>query len=127
MKVIVRFLIVTIAIVAFSASGFLGIVGSNSALANDLPETSFIKADSSKIDLNNANIYAFRKVPGMYPNLGRIIIENAPYDSLDEVLNIPGLTSEQKQRIQENADKFALFKPDNSMNRERINNSTYRM
>ncbi len=127
MKVIALFLMVAIAIAAFSVFGFSGNVGNNSALAAELPDTSFVKADSSKIDLNNANIYAFRKLPGFYPNLGRIIIDNAPYDSLDDVLNIPGLTGEQRQRIQENADKFSLFKPDNSMNRERINNSTYRL
>jgi photosystem II PsbU protein len=92
-----------------------------------LPETNFIKQDLQKIDLNNANIYNFRKVRGMYPTLGRLIIENAPYSSLEDVLNIPGLTEAQKRIIQDNADQFALFKPDNSMNRERINNANYRL
>jgi photosystem II PsbU protein len=127
MKALARFLFATAAIALIFVAGFLGVDSSNYALASELPDTSYIKADSSKIDLNNANIYQFRVIPGMYPTLGRIIIENAPYDSLDEVLAIKGLTQEQQQKIRENADRFALFKPDNSMQRERINNATYRL
>jgi len=92
-----------------------------------LPETNFIKQDLAKIDLNNANIYNFRRIKGMYPTLGRIIIEHAPYASIEDVLNIPGLTESQKQIIKDNADKFAFYKPDSSMNRERINNANYRL
>lgn len=92
-----------------------------------LPETNFIKQDLQKIDLNNANIYNFRRIKGMYPTLGRIIIEHAPYASIEDVLNIPGLTEAQKQLIKDNADQFALYKPDISMNRERINNANYRL
>jgi photosystem II PsbU protein len=92
-----------------------------------LPETNFIKQDLQKIDLNNANIYNFRRIKGMYPTLGRIIIEHAPYASIEDVLNIPGLTEAQKQLIKDNADQFALYKPDSSMNRERINNANYRL
>jgi photosystem II PsbU protein len=94
---------------------------------DQLPETNFIKQNLEKIDLNNANIYNFRKIRGMYPTLGRIIIEHAPYASLEDVLNIPGLTEAQKRIIRDNADRFALFKPDSSMNRERINNANYRL
>ncbi len=92
-----------------------------------LPETNFIKQSLEKIDLNNANIYNFRRIKGMYPTLGRIIIEHAPYASLEDVLNIPGLTEAQKQIIKDNAEQFALYKPDSSMNRERINNANYRL
>jgi photosystem II PsbU protein len=63
----------------------------------------------------------------MYPTLGRIIIENAPYKSLDEVLSIAGLTESQKELIKANADQFTLKKPDESMGRERINNANYRL
>ncbi len=94
---------------------------------DELPETNYINQNLEKIDLNNANIYSFRRVKGMYPTLGRIIIEHAPYRSIEDVLNIPGLTEAQKQLIRDNADKFAFYKPDSSMNRERINNATYRL
>jgi photosystem II PsbU protein len=77
--------------------------------------------------LNNSNINTFRQVRGMYPTLGRTIIDNAPYKSLDEVLKIAGLTDGQKELIKGNADKFTLNKPDESMGRERINNANYRL
>ncbi|CAN1213151.1 photosystem II complex extrinsic protein PsbU [Tumidithrix helvetica PCC 7403] len=126
MKALVRFSVLILAIAVTWTFGLIGNL-SPSVLADQLPDTSFIKQDISKIDLNNANINAFRKVKGMYPTLGRIIVENAPYDSLDDVLNISGLTDTQKQTIRDNAGVFTLNKPDNSMNRERINNSVYRL
>lgn len=95
--------------------------------ADDLEKTDFINVDNSKIDLNNSNINTFRRVPGMYPTLARIIINNAPYESFDDVLKIPGLSAAQIQKLKDNADRFTLKKPDNSMNRERINNALYRL
>ncbi len=125
MKALVRFSIIAMAIAIFWTSGFSG--SFLSVHADELPETNVIKVDSSKIDVNNSNINAFRKIPGFYPTLGRIIIQNAPYSSLDDVLNISGLSDVQKQRIKDNAGIFIVQKPDNSLNRERYNNSIYRL
>ncbi len=127
MKALIRFSVLLVAIASILTTGFLGSFGSNAAFAEDLPSTSFYTQDLSKIDLNNSNINTFRQVRGMYPTLGRIIIDNAPYQSLDEVLNIAGLTDAQKELIKANADKFTLKKPDESMGRERINNANYRL
>jgi len=126
MRSLVRLSVTVIMVATILVVGWFGGF-STSALADELPDTSFIQVDSSKIDLNNSNINAFRKIPGFYPTLGRVIIQNAPYQSLDDVLNIAGLTEEQKQKISASADKFTLKKPDNSMNRERFNNSIYRL
>ncbi len=101
-----------------------------SAVAADLeklPDTNFVTADNSKIDLNNANVNAFRRLPGMYPTLAKLIIKNAPYASLEDVLKIEGLTDRQKARLQEHMGEFTLKRPDNSMQRERINNANYRL
>ncbi len=127
MKALIRFSVLLVAIASIWTTGFLGSFGSNSAFAEDLPATSFYTQDLSKIDLNNANINTFRQVRGMYPTLGRLIIENSPYNSLDDVLNIEGLTEAQIDLIKANADKFTLKKPDESMGRERINNANYRL
>jgi photosystem II PsbU protein len=94
---------------------------------DNLDKTNFINADNTKIDLNNSNINTFRQVPGMYPTLARIVVNNAPYETFDDVLKISGLSAAQIQRLKENAERFTLKKPDNSMNRERINNSLYRL
>jgi photosystem II PsbU protein len=127
MKALIRFSVLLVAIASILTTGFLGSFGSNSAFAEELPATNFYTQDLSKIDLNNSNINTFRQVRGMYPTLGRIIIENAPYKSLNEVLEIDGLNEAQKELIKANADKFTLKKPDESMGRERINNANYRL
>jgi photosystem II PsbU protein len=124
MKAVVRFSIIALfAIAIFFNFG----ISVNAVNANELPKTNVIKVDSSKIDLNNSNINAFKKVSGFYPTLGRILIQNAPYGSFDDVLNIAGLTEAQVQKIKDSADLFVLNQPDNSLNRERYNNSIYRL
>ncbi|MFB8787857.1 MAG: photosystem II complex extrinsic protein PsbU [Potamolinea sp.] len=61
--------------------------------ADDKLATEFGK----KIDLNNTNVRAFRKYPGMYPTLARKVVDNAPYNSVDDVLDIPGLSASSKE------------------------------
>lgn len=126
MKALVRFAmtVMTIAILAILVTMSPVI---RPAIADNLTDTNFYTQDTSKIDLNNANINAFRKIRGFYPSLGRVLIQNAPYSSLDDVLKISGLTDAQKQLIQSNVDKFTLKKPNEAMDRERINNSIYRL
>jgi photosystem II PsbU protein len=124
MKAVVRFSIIALFAIAIFCNFGISV---NTVSANELPKTNVIKVDSSKIDLNNSNINAFKKVSGFYPTIGRILIQNAPYSSLDDALNIKGLTEAQVQRIKDNADLFVLNQPDNSLNRERYNNSIYRL
>jgi len=45
-----------------------------------------------KLDLNNSDVREFRKLRGFYPNLASKIIQNAPYNSVEDVLEIPGLS-----------------------------------
>jgi photosystem II PsbU protein len=61
-----------------------------------------------KIDLNNTHVRAFRQYPGMYPTLAGKIIQNAPYDKVEDVLNIPGLSERQKELLQANIDNFTV-------------------
>ena len=64
-----------------------------------------------KIDLNNTHVRAFRKYPGMYPTLAGKIVQNAPYEKVEDVLNIPGLSERQKALLQANLDKFTVTEP----------------
>jgi photosystem II PsbU protein len=64
-----------------------------------------------KIDLNNSDIRDFRDLRGFYPNLAGKIIKNAPYNDVKDVLNIPGLSASQKERLQANLDKFTVTEP----------------
>jgi photosystem II PsbU protein len=65
----------------------------------------------AKIDLNNSDIRDFRDLRGFYPNLAGKIIKNAPYLEVEDVLNIPGLSATQKERLQANLEKFTVTEP----------------
>ncbi len=81
-----------------------------------------------KIDLNNTNIAAFQQYPGLYPTLAKKIITNAPYKSVEDVLNLPGLSDRQKQTLQANLGNFAVteYEPNFNEGDDRINNGIYR-
>ncbi|MGK7928269.1 MAG: photosystem II complex extrinsic protein PsbU [Spirulina sp.] len=72
--------------------------------ADNMLKTEF----GQKIDLNNTNVRGFRKLKGFYPGLATKIVDNAPYQSVEDVLNIPGLSESQKQRLQANLDRFTV-------------------
>lgn len=76
--------------------------------ADDKLATEFGK----KIDLNNSHVRTFRQYPGMYPTLAGKIIQNAPYQKVEDVLEIPGLSARQKELLQANLDKFTVTKVD---------------
>lgn len=81
-----------------------------------------------KIDLNNTNVRAFQKYPGMYPNLARKIIKNAPYKGVEDVLKIEGLSDRQKEILQSNLDNFAVTDAESAFTEgdDRYNNGIYR-
>ncbi|MFP4006646.1 MAG: photosystem II complex extrinsic protein PsbU [Spirulinaceae cyanobacterium] len=61
-----------------------------------------------KIDLNNSHVRDFRELRGFYPILASKIINNAPYQDVEDVLAIPGLSERQKERLQANLDQFTV-------------------
>ncbi len=142
----------TILLVIVGCWGFVGIgVSQETALA--LPSISFHtpvpilakvelptkelrnKADDKlgtefgkKIDLNNTNVRAFQRYPGMYPTLAKAIIQNAPYNQVEDVLKIVGLSDRQKEILQTNLDNFTVTEADSVFNEgdDRYNNGIYR-
>ncbi len=80
-----------------------------------------------KIDLNNTNVRAFRKYAGLYPAIARKVVDNAPYKSVEEVLNIPGLSEKQKDMLTANLDNFTLTTTDDTFTEggDRYNNGYY--
>ncbi|WP_322742314.1 photosystem II complex extrinsic protein PsbU [Gloeocapsopsis crepidinum] len=92
--------------------------------ADDKLATDFGK----KIDLNNTNVRAFQQYPGMYPNLAKKIIKNAPYENVEDVLEIEGLSDRQKELLQANLDKFTVTEPEAAFveGDDRVNNGIYR-
>lgn len=80
-----------------------------------------------KIDLNNTNVRAFRKYPGMYPTLAKKVVDNAPYEKVDDVLEISGLTDHQKEMLQANLNDFTVTDPSDVFveGGDRYNNGVY--
>lgn len=81
-----------------------------------------------KIDLNNTNVRAFTRYSGMYPSLARLITQNSPFDKVEDILEIPGLTEHQKEVLQANLDNFAVTEPEDALTEggDRFNNGIYR-
>lgn len=69
-----------------------------------------------KLDLNNSDVREFRRLRGFYPNLASKIIQNAPYNNVEDVLDIPGLSDRQMERLQANLDEFFVTEVNASMN-----------
>lgn len=85
-------------------------------LATEAPRTNRVDEKMAtvrnKLDLNNSDLRDFRQYKGMFPNLGSVIIKNAPYDSVEDVLKIPGLTEKQKEILQQNLGSFTVTPPE---------------
>jgi photosystem II PsbU protein len=81
-----------------------------------------------KLDLNNTNLNAFRDIQGMYPTLAALIVKNAPYESVDDVLDIDGLNEQQLATLEKNLDKFTVTEVEEALveGNDRINNGVYR-
>jgi photosystem II PsbU protein len=81
-----------------------------------------------KIDLNNTNVRAFTQYRGLYPTLAAKIVQNAPYEEVEDVLDIPGLSDRQKQILQANLDNFTVTDVEAAFTEgdDRYNNGIYR-
>jgi photosystem II PsbU protein len=83
---------------------------------------------TSQIDLNNTNLRAFRVIQGMYPTLAAILVKNAPYDRVEDVLKIRGLTEAQKDVLEGSMKLFTVTDTQDALveGDDRINNGIYR-
>ena len=82
----------------------------------------------SKVDLNNSNVMTFRRYPGLYPTLARKIIQNAPFDTVEDVLNIPGLSDREIDMLKANLDNFVVTPTEPALTEgaDRINPGIYK-
>lgn len=79
-----------------------------------------------KIDLNNANIRAYLKVPGMYPTIAGKVVSNGPYKGIGDVYNIPGLSGPEKDILKKNEARFLTLDVKPEYEIDKINNGLYR-
>jgi len=132
--------IFAIALFAIGSWGFSGVTTANAAEFNVFTlNSSPILAErrnaaddklgqiQGKIDLNNSDIRDFRDLRGFYPTLASAIIKYAPYGSVKDVLNVPGLSESQAKRLQVNLDNFVVTDTSIVMNagNDRINPGVY--
>ncbi len=82
----------------------------------------------NKIDVNNTNIASFRKFRGLYPTIAGKVVSNAPYDSIEDVLDIPGLSPVERDRLEQNIGIFTISAPDPALveGADRFNNGVYK-
>jgi photosystem II PsbU protein len=82
----------------------------------------------SKLDLNNANVQAFVKYKGMYPTIAGKVLKYAPYENVEDVLDIPNLSDRERDIIEANLDSFTVTPPDPALveGADRYNNGVYR-
>lgn len=81
---------------------------------------------SEVVDVNNANIRVYLKMPGMYPSVAGKIVTNGPYNSVGDIYNIPGLSSKEKEIIKKYESRLTALKPSADYVIDRFNNGLYR-
>ncbi|MDJ0615852.1 MAG: photosystem II complex extrinsic protein PsbU [Calothrix sp. MO_192.B10] len=103
-------------LVAIASFGFFGRPQSVAAQGINIHQGTIVAVGNiqlcvesdQKIDLNNANLVAFTECPGFYPTLAKLIVQNGPYQTVEDVLKIPDLTQRQKELLQANLDNFSV-------------------
>merc|ERR1719252_280013 len=108
-------------------------LGTSAALAAAAP--AFAEVDyagvgflggSKTIDVNNANIRVYQKLPGMYPNAAGKLVSKAPYKSKEDLYSKAGLTEKEKETVKKYDSNFVFLEPRPEYIIDNINNGLYR-
>ncbi|MGK7908701.1 MAG: photosystem II complex extrinsic protein PsbU [Synechococcus sp.] len=80
-----------------------------------------------KLDLNYAMLRRFRELPGFYPTLGQKILKAVPFDSVEDLLEMDGLTEKQVRLLKANFKNFVVGEYDEGANdfETRLNKGFY--
>ncbi|EKX52337.1 hypothetical protein GUITHDRAFT_65512 [Guillardia theta CCMP2712] len=81
---------------------------------------------SDKIDINNANVRVYTKLPGMYPTIAGIICKYGPYQTVEDLYKVPSLSAEQKQIIKKYEKNLLALDPAPEYIEDKFNNGLYR-
>ncbi len=77
---------------------------------------------SGIVDVNNANVRAYLKMPGMYPAVAGKVVSNGPYASVGDLYKIPGLTQREAEVLKKYESRFVAKTPSPDYVIDRINN-----
>merc|ERR1719324_617976 len=108
------------------ALGFSAFLGAAAAKAEvDYAGVGYL-GGSSTIDVNNANIRVYQKLPGMYPNAAGKLVSNAPYKNKEEIYSKAKLSSKEADAVKKYESRFIFLEPRPEYIIDNINNGLYR-
>ena len=81
---------------------------------------------SNVVDVNNANVRVYLKMPGLYPTVAGKIVSNGPYKSVSGIYSIPGLSGAEKDLMKKYESRFTALPPQADYVIDNINNGLYR-
>ena len=81
---------------------------------------------SNVVDINNANVRVYLKMPGVYPNLAAKIVSNGPYKSVSDLYNIPGLSGSEKDLLKKYETRLTALPPSAEYVIDLVNNGLYK-
>merc|ERR1712060_684914 len=81
---------------------------------------------TDKVDINNANVQAYRQFPQMYPAAASFIASHGPYKEVADIYKEPGLSDQLKEIIKRYEKNFVCLEANPAYFIDRINNAMYR-
>merc|ERR1719163_2225303 len=78
------------------------------------------------IDVNNANVRVYQKLPGVYPNAAGKIVSKAPYKSKEDMYAKAGFSPAESAAVKKYDANFIFLEPRPEYIIDNINNGLYR-
>jgi photosystem II PsbU protein len=108
---------------ALGASAFLGAAAANAEV--DYAGVGYL-GGSKTIDVNNANVRVYQKLPGMYPNAAGKLVSKAPYKNKDDMYAKAGFSAKEAEATRKYDSNFIFLEPRPEYIIDNINNGLYR-
>jgi photosystem II PsbU protein len=105
------------------ASALLGAAAANAEV--DYAGVGFL-GGSKTIDVNNANVRVYTKLPGMYPGAAGKIVSNVPYKDKSDIYAKANFTPAQAEAVKKYDSNFIFLEPRPEYVIDNINNGLYR-
>ena len=105
------------------ASALLGAAAANAEI--DYAGVGYL-GGAKTIDVNNANIRVYQKLPGVYPNAAGKIVSKAPYRSKEDMYSKAGFSSAESAAVKKYDANFIFLEPRPEYIIDNINNGLYR-
>jgi len=105
------------------ASALLGAAAANAEI--DYAGVGYL-GGAKTIDVNNANIRVYQKLPGVYPNAAGKIVSKAPYKSKEDMYAKAGFSAPEAAAVKKYDTNFIYLEPRPEYIIDNINNGLYR-